>query len=296
MTRVRLLWFLSFVLTAWFVPRPIQAKDCSDAPIRVMTYNIRLDTPNDSENRWANRRRWMTEQIRWLNPQIFGLQEVVPAQKQDFISDFPDYSIVGAGRDDGKDTGEASPIAFAKALFTLQASGTFWLSETPDKPGKGWDAAYPRVASWARLSSKCGAGKLLVINTHWDHIGAEARVQSAKQISAWIEGNRRRGERLLLLGDFNTEIESAPMQLLINGGELQDARAIAATLPFGPDGSFNAFQLQPAPAPAIDHILVGGQWTVERHATIAQNVNGRMISDHYPVLADLRPLTTKKSK
>jgi len=258
--------------------------------LRVMTYNIRLDTEADGPNKWAHRRTEVAAQIDWFRPDIFGLQEVVFNQKQDMIADLPEYRLIGAGRDDGRDAGESSPIGYRAALFDVLGSGTFWLSPTPDRPSKGWDAAYPRVATWVRLRTRRGSKTLLVINTHWDHIGLEARRQSGRMLSRWLSGNRRKGDHIVMLGDFNSGIGSDGMRALIDGGTafgLRDSRLASQSKPFGPAGTFNGFKLQPEPGETIDHILVGRNVAVARYAVIAQNVDGRMLSDHYPVLADL---------
>lgn len=259
--------------------------------LRVMTYNIRLDTEVDGPNKWAFRRAGVAAQIDWFRPDIFGLQEVVFNQKQDIIADLPEYRLIGVGRDDGRNAGESSPVAYRTALFDLLGSGTFWLSPTPDRPSKGWDAAFPRVASWVRLRAKAGGKAIFAINTHWDHIGVEARKQSGMLLSRWLSESRRKADHIIVLGDFNSDIGSDGMRALIEAGSsfgLRDSRSASQSKPFGPVGTFNNFKLQPEGRDAIDHVLVGGNVVVVRYAVIAQNVDGRMLSDHYPVLADLQ--------
>ena len=267
----------------------IPAQACVPAQLRVMTYNIRLDTAADGPNRWVYRRAWVSAQIDWFRPDIFGLQEVVFNQKQDIAADLPGYRLVGKGRDDGRDGGESSPVGYDVRRFDLLDSGTFWLSPTPDRPSKGWDAAYPRVVTWARLRVKRRKMTLLAINTHWDHVGVEARNQSALLIGKWLTDNRRKDDRVIVLGDFNIGIASDAMRALtdVAGPDLHDGRMTSQTKPFGPEGTFNDFRLQPETSKTIDHILVGNNIAVTRYAVIAQNVDGRMPSDHYPVLADL---------
>lgn len=259
--------------------------------LRVMTYNIRLDTEADGPNRWTYRRAWVAAQIDWFRPDIFGLQEVVFKQKQDMIADLPDYRLIGAGRDDGQDAGESSPIGYREELFDLLGSGTFWLSPTPERPSKGWDAAFPRVATWIRLRTKRGGKTVLAVNTHWDHVGVEARKQSGMQLARWLSENYRKADHVILIGDFNSGIGSDGLRALTDGAAapgLRDSRNASQSKPFGPSGTFNAFKLQPEAGETIDHILVGANVSVRRHAVIAQNVDGRMLSDHYPVLADLQ--------
>ena len=94
-------------------------------PIRLMTYNIRLDLASDGANAWPHRRDWVAAQIVWLRPDIFGMQEVLPNQKSDLSAALPGYQILGGGRDDGKEKGEASPIGFNPQRFDLLESGLF---------------------------------------------------------------------------------------------------------------------------------------------------------------------------
>jgi endonuclease/exonuclease/phosphatase family metal-dependent hydrolase len=259
--------------------------------LRVMTYNIRLDTDRDGQNRWLNRRNWVSAQIAWLRPDIFGLQEVLSNQKRDIAADAGDYRLVGVGRDDGRDGGESSPIGYRHDRLALLHSGTFWLSPTPDTPSKGWDAAYPRVATWARLRDRETRRTVFALNTHWDHIGVVARNQSASLLRERIARYRRRGDRVIVLGDFNAELASDALRLLMGNAPdtlFRDSRQASQTSPFGPTGTINEFKLQPERKDTIDHIFVGPGIAVQRYAVIAQNVDGRMPSDHYPVLADLR--------
>lgn len=282
---------LSLIALTFAVPASATPTRCAPLNIRAMTYNIRLDTPVDGENGWSHRRSWLSDQIIWLAPDIFGLQEVVINQKRDIAHDLPAYQIIGNGRDDGVDAGESSPIGFRPERFELLDNGTFWLSPTPDQPGKGWDAAFPRVATWARLRDRASQRAVLALNTHWDHIGIEARRQSGLQLRAWLSANARAGEHLILLGDFNTAIDNEAMAALVDpqphAARLRDSRAASQTTPFGPVGTFNAFHLVPDETLTIDHILVGDSVTVSRYAVVAQHVDGRVMSDHFPVFADL---------
>jgi endonuclease/exonuclease/phosphatase family metal-dependent hydrolase len=254
--------------------------------LRLMTYNIRLDLASDGENAWAHRRGWVAAQIQWLRPDIFGMQEVLPNQKADLIAALPQYQLLGGGRDDGKDKGEASPLGFDRRKFALVDSGMFWLSPTPTMPSKGWDAAYNRVATWARLRVQGRREAILAINTHWDHIGVVARQESAAQIVKWIEANAKRCERVMLFGDFNSGIDTEPLRQLREAG-LRDAREASKSPPFGPGATFNGFKNPDPEAHAIDHFLLGREIEVNRYLVLAQLIDGRWPSDHFPVLVDV---------
>lgn len=254
--------------------------------LRFMTYNIRLDIASDGENAWAHRRDWVAAQIDWLRPDVFGMQEVLPNQKADLVARLPGYRIIGGGRD-GKDKGEASPIGFDTGKFDLIEQGLFWLSPTPNVPSKAWDAAFNRVVTWARLRVKGTRTDVLAINTHWDHIGFIARKQSAMIMAKWIGAHAKPCERVLVSGDFNSELGGDPVQHLVTTARLRDARGISRTAPFGPAGTFNAFKNPPQESGAIDHFLVGEGVEVQRYAVISQVIGGRWPSDHFPVLIDV---------
>lgn len=277
-------------LAAALLALPAAAKERADR-YEAMTYNIRLDIASDGDNAWPHRRSALTGLVAYYAPDLVGMQEVLLNQKQAVEADLQAYQFVGVARDDGKDKGEFSPLGFRRDRFALVGSGTFWLSPTPDAPSKGWDAALPRIASWARLKDKASLRMLLVVNTHFDHVGTTARIESAKQIRRWIGDNRKAGETVVLMGDFNSPatspahgaiVEDAPGQI-----RLHDTLAISRTPHFGPLGTFTGFQIERLDPSPIDHIFVGDSVAVLRHATLTQQNGGRLPSDHYPVLADL---------
>lgn len=254
--------------------------------ILAMTYNIRLDIASDGAADWAHRKDFLISQIAFLRPDILSMQEVLPNQRLDLEQAFPDYVFVGGGRDDGKLAGEASPLAIKRQLFTIEKQGTFWLSPTPDIPSLGWDAAYKRVVTWARLKRASDGQPLLVLSTHWDNEGKGARKASAALILRWIKANIGRHDRLILLGDFNAEVDEPSIAALLNDRlGLADSRSVASEGSVGPQISFNGFDAFPKSGGVIDHIFVGPGITVRRHSVIAQHIDGRVASDHFPVAA-----------
>ncbi|MFN4358298.1 endonuclease/exonuclease/phosphatase family protein [Sphingopyxis alaskensis] len=281
----------------WLVPLlalalalPAAAKERADR-FSAMTYNIRLDLASDGDNAWPHRRGAVTGLVGYYSPDLIGMQEVLLHQKQAIEADLPRYIFVGVARDDGKEQGEFSPLGFRRDRFTLVASGTFWLSPTPDTPSRGWDAALPRIASWARLKDRSSRLTLLAVNTHFDHVGKEARLESARQLRRWIGANRRRGEAVVLMGDFNSPVDSPPHDALSDPAPgpaaLHDTLAISRTPHFGPLGTFTGFDIERNDPSPIDHIFVNEGTAVLRHATLTQQTGGKLPSDHYPVLADL---------
>lgn len=272
------------------VAMPVAAR-AGDDRYSAMTYNIRLDLASDGADAWPHRRDAVVAILRYHAPDIVGMQEVLLHQKQALEADLPDYAFVGVARDDGRAAGEFSPLGYRRDRFVALGSGTFWLSPTPGVPGKGWDAAYPRIATWARLRDRRTRATILALNTHFDHVGEEARRESAALIRRWVATHRRRGDGVIVLGDFNSPTSSAAHAAITAGPAaeaLRDARRVTCTEPFGPPGTFTGFDIARADAAPIDHVFVSANIAVLRHATLTYHRGGRLPSDHYPVIAHLR--------
>lgn len=257
------------------------------AGLRVMSYNIRFDGPSD-DPLWSERREPMADQIAFLDPDLLGLQEALPHQVDYLAEQLPSYDHYGLGRDDGR-AGESATLFWRRDRFERLRAETFWCSPTPDRPSKGWDAAYPRTVTRVLLRDRRDGRLLDVRNTHFDHVGVVAREQCAALIVAMepveVEGGRA---DVVLMGDFNTGPGTAPYQRIVASG-LRDARAASAIV-FGPAGTFNAFDIaKDNEGVAIDHIFVRPGFHVERFAVPTDSFGGQVISDHFPVVADLAP-------
>lgn len=262
---------------------------CSSPPLLAMTYNIRLDTPSDGDDAWPHRRDFLIGQVATLRPELLGLQEVLPHQKQQLEAALSDYRFVGVGRDDGREQGEFAPLAIDRRQFRVTGNGAFWLSPTPDVPSLGWDGAFKRMVTWARITRRADGDRLLVLNTHWDHVGTDARMQSGAMMLEWIARNRRKGEEVIVMGDFNAGADEPSVRQLTadsgKGAVLADARIAAAMGSFGPRISFNGFNPFPREGKLIDHVFTSPEIGVRVHGVIAQHENGRVASDHFPVVA-----------
>ena len=287
---------LSVILTGLALTAGLSA--CAHTPptadhatdtMRAVTFNIRLDTASDGANAWPYRKNIVGQTIRYHEPDVIGFQEVLLNQKRDLEAALPTYRFVGVARDDGRTKGEFSPLAWKTARFDAVESGTFWLSPTPGTPSKGWDAALPRIATWALLQDRKTGQRVRVLNTHFDHVGEEARRESAAQIAAWAKRHRDAGEAVLVMGDFNATPSSAPIRILADPARsgLANTRSISRSPPYGPTGTFTGFDITRNADEPIDHIFVSEGLDVIRHATITQHWGGRLPSDHYPVLADI---------
>jgi len=260
--------------------------------LRIMTFNIRMNTPSDGPNAWPLRKEIAAGTISFHRPHIAGLQEVLRDQLRDLEASLPDYGWVGAGRDDGKEAGEYNPIFFLKERFRLLGSSTFWLSETPDRPGvKGWDAACARVVTWARLRDEWTGRVVVAFNTHFDHMGERARRESAALVLSALP-RIAAGNPLVLTGDFNCTRDDPAYRMLVAGAAgglvLKNARDASAVPPYGPPNSFNGFRAQTLQGLPIDHIFVGPSCAVVRAGILPGEWAGRFVSDHNPVVADVR--------
>lgn len=257
--------------------------------LRAMTYNIRLDLASDGTNAWPHRRERVAALIASQAPDVLGLQEVLAHQKRDLEAALPAYSFAGVGRDDGAVAGEFSPVAWRRDRFVPAGSGTFWLSSTPSRPGKGWDAAYPRIATWVLLRDRDSGRMLRVVSTHFDNVGAQARERSAELVARWSKPLVRAGEAAIVLGDFNSGPGSSPIVLLADEARsgLRMARDVSQSAPEGPTATYNGFRNETADEPPIDHVFVSPDLSVLRHVVVSPVGGGPPPSDHYPVVVDL---------
>src|SRR5829696_6876401 len=180
-------------------------------PLKVMSFNIRrLNRDPQEPNGWAGRREHVIESIREFDPDLLGMQEAYGAQVEELRAALPGYAVVSRGRDKSGLLSEASPVFFKQARFEKLDSGVFWLSDTPDTPGSvGWDAALPRLVTWIKLRDIKDGVSFLWMNTHWDHKGKNARLQSAKLMRAKVDAAPREVP-LLPTGDFTTPEKLEP--------------------------------------------------------------------------------------
>lgn len=255
--------------------------------INVMSFNIRYDNPGDGEHAWSYRKERVVNLIQFYQPDVFGLQEAVHHQVTYVEDHFPNYNRVGVGRDDGKEAGEYSPLFVNKETFEIIDHGTFWLSRTPDEPSKDWDAALPRVATWALLRHSATGDTVLACNTHFDHRGVEARLESAKLLREKLPEMGKQYP-LILMGDFNSTPTSEAYKVLVKSENWSDAYLESQIPPIGPNRSSSGFVVTPEKqGNRIDYIFVNDQVNVHRYAIISEEREGSYPSDHFPVFAEI---------
>lgn len=248
--------------------------------LKVMSYNIRLGSANDGTNSWAMRYIATGEMLEDQKPDVFGVQEALEYQVR-FIEEMCGYESVGVGRDNGKKEGEYMSIFWNKKKVSMLKWGTFWLSETPDKPSMGWDAACKRTATWALMKDKRTGKKFYFVNTHLDHKGKEAQKNGLKLIVERIAEINSDGYPMILTGDFNMEPDNS--NLVDLDSKMQSVRKIAEKT--DAHDTFNGWGRGKG---IIDYIYVSGFSSCPEYQTVTKRYADRkFVSDHYPVCARL---------
>ena len=251
---------------------------------RVMTFNIRFANPADGINQWENRKEAVADFLLYYQPMIFGVQEALISQLEFMDEHLPDYSRIGVGRDDGEEKGEFSAIYFNHTKLKLLDETTFWLSEEDSVVSVGWDASMERICTVGLFEGIENQQLILVLNTHYDHIGEEAREESSKLILRKIQELNTQNFPVVLMGDFNSEPDQAPITILTE--ELQDAASLADGHIYGPVGTFTGFTENLIPSRRIDYIFVNGL-TVRSYRHIDDRMpDNHYLSDHLPVMIE----------
>jgi endonuclease/exonuclease/phosphatase family metal-dependent hydrolase len=264
----------------WLNPALAQKKE----PITVASYNIRYNNPGDGVNAWPNRKEMVKALVRYHGFDLFGVQEALRGQLVD-LTEMNEFAFLGKGRDDGKEAGEHSAIFYKKDRFDVLKSGDFWLSQTPDKPGKGWDATCcNRICSWAQLKDRTTRKTFYFFSVHFDHQGVEARRESGKlmvQKIKEIAGN----DPVICVGDLNSTPETEQVQTIQT--LLNDAYQVTTMPPYGPVGTFNGFKFDAPLKNRIDYIFVSKPINVLSYAVLTDAKDQRYPSDHQPVVVKL---------
>ena len=257
---------------------------CSNSPekINIMTYNIRLDTEADGVNMWDNRKEGVLSLIKEESVDILGIQEGLPSQIEYLSKELDGYSMIGEGRDGGNN-GEYSAIYYRNKKMNLIDTETFWLSETPEMPSIGWDAAINRIVTLGIFKIKKSKKELIVYNTHFDHIGKIAREKSVRVILNHIKKNNYENKSLIVMGDLNANPSELPIELLSE--ELNDSFKI---LPIeSPIGTFSGFDLNSKLLDRIDYIYTKNIKISDYKHLDKKLSSGLWPSDHLPILISM---------
>ena len=273
---------LTLLLALFATLLPAAAKKDAKDPFNgasVMSFNIRTSNAKDGTNSWEFRADAVLAMIQDQNPDVLGLQEATFGQVSPLAYFLDDYKWVGVGRDDGKKGGEYMAVFYNKKRVSLAKWGTFWLSETPDTPSKGWDAAYFRSATWCLFKDKTSGKKYLVVNTHLDNEGAEARANGLSLILDKISAMNGEGLPVIVMGDFNMTLGDPSMAPARKA--LQNARTTAAK-----SDELDTCHDWGRNFSAIDFIWYKGFSSCVEYETVTKPYAGRAyVSDHYPIKA-----------
>ncbi len=254
--------------------------------VELISYNIRYDNPDDGENRWDLRKSFLTNQLKFYEPDILGIQEGLFNQVSYLDSSLANYNWVGVGRDDGEKGGEFCAIFYNTQTFSLIKQSTFWLSETPDAISIGWDAALERICTAALFENIQTKQRVWIFNTHFDHQGEMARKNSAKLIMKKIDTLNQNKYPIILMGDLNLEPDSETIQYLSE--QLNDSKYASTVVTFGNEGTFNDFNFKEPVIKRIDYIFTGKKGIeVLKYAVLSDSKNCRYPSDHLAVYVEI---------
>ena len=252
---------------------------------KIISFNVRYSSAPeiDGDNRWELRRDAAVKMVAQQKPLVMGLQEACPDQIDFLDLNLTGYKHIGVGRDDGKRAGEMMAIYYDTTRLTLLDSGTFWLSETPEKVSLGWDAACNRTCTWGHFKMKDTDFEFLYFNTHLDHLGSLARKNSIKLIVAKMTELNPDNLPVFLSGDFNSTTDDPIFDPL--KASLKDAREVSAISDkIITYNGFGTVTDNPNTRKewVIDHIFFSG---VNPMAFMVLNGNYGVpfISDHYPI-------------
>jgi endonuclease/exonuclease/phosphatase family metal-dependent hydrolase len=296
MHHARLLSSILLVLLFTIQSSCLAQSESAELQFRVMSFNIRYGTAEDGSNSWDNRKEFLLRTITDYDPDLLGTQECLLFQAEFLRAGLPDHGFVGVGRDDGASGGEMCAVFYRKSMFEKLDEGHFWLSERPDSvASKSWDSALTRMASWIQVQTVSeDSMRLFFVNTHFDHVGEEARIRSAELLLERMVGMAG-NLPVIMTGDFNapadTEVEGPYRVLAGREGILIDTyRALHARA--GDEGTFNAFRGDMT-GPRIDWILVTPTLKPVEAEIIRRMPECRFPSDHFPVTAVVRLNTAR---
>ena len=259
------------------------AASCSKSDeLKVMSYNIRLDHPNDGDNAWPNRKEATIEMINTLKPDVFGVQEALPHQVQYVAENALNYACAGVGREDGVSKGEHMSIYWNKETIEMIEWGTYWLSETPEEPSFGWDAACKRTATWAKMKDKRNGKYFFFVNTHLDHKGEMAQKNGLQLLVERIAAMNPESYPMVLTGDFNVKPENPALADLDK--VMTSTRKVAEKT-----DNLDTFNGWGKGSGVIDYIYASGFSSVPEYRTIVEQFCEKpYISDHYPIISVLK--------
>ena len=251
--------------------------------LKIATFNLRMDTPSDGENAWFHRKDMVNDLIRFYGFDLFGTQEGFTHQLNDILR-LSDYRFIGVGRDDGKDAGEHCAIFYRSDRFKVLDQGDFWLSEHPEKPGRGWDGTCcNRICTWGKFEDLKNHKQFYFFNVHYEYEGDVARRESSNLMISRIKsiaGN----QPVFLTGDFNAFPTEEPIRILNDSGFLNDSYKITKEAPFGPVCTYHGYDSTIKTEERLDDIWVTDSIQIDKYGVLTNTLYGHTPSDHFPVM------------
>lgn len=251
--------------------------------LKIATFNLRMDTPSDGENAWLHRKDMVNDLIRFYGFDLFGTQEGFTYQLNDILR-LSDYRFIGVGRDDGKDAGEHCAIFYRSDRFKVLDQGDFWLSEHPEKPGRGWDGTCcNRICTWGKFEDLKNHKQFYFFNVHYEYEGDVARRESSNLMISRITsiaGN----QPVFLTGDFNAFPTEEPIRILNDSGFLNDSYKITKEAPFGPVCTYHGYDSTVKTEERLDYIWVTDSIQIDKYGVLTNTLYGHTPSDHFPVM------------
>ena len=258
-------------------------------PVTAVTLNIRYDNPADGENAWPHRQEAVIEYLEKASADFIGLQEATPPQLLSIAEALENHGFIARTRERNGVGGEATPLFWRTDRWTIdpERNGTTWLSATPDVPGsRSWDSSLPRIVTWGRFTARDSGRAVWIYNTHFDHRGSQARLESGRLLARLIGDRSHPGEPVLVMGDFNCAPDSKPIMEMQAGGGSAPMRLVDVWSHANPDEEANATWngwKNTEVGRRIDLILVSKDCRVMKSMIQRPLVEGRPISDHWPV-------------
>lgn len=251
--------------------------------LKIATFNLRMDTPSDGENARFHRKDMVNDLIRFYGFDLFGTQEGFTHQLNDILR-LSDYRFIGVGRDDGKDAGEHCAIFYRSDRFKVLDQGDFWLSEHPEKPGRGWDGTCcNRICTWGKFEDLKNHKQFYFFNVHYEYEGDVARRESSNLMISRIKsiaGN----QPVFLTGDFNAFPTEEPIRILNDSGFLNDSYKITKEAPFGPVCTYHGYDSTIKTEERLDYIWVTDSIQIDKYGVLTNTLYGHTPSDHFPVM------------
>lgn len=271
--------------------------DGAATKLKVASYNIQMSPLSAGDKTyWPTRKDAAKNLLAYHRFDIWGSQETYKHQIEYVMPD--GYGYVGVGRDDGATEGEYAPIFYNKAKIEALRSGTFWISETPEKVSYGWGAKHRRICTWGEFKCKKTGKIFYFFNTHLDHRVVKAEEEGVKLIKARVQqiaGNNT----FFITGDFNIQLGDPKLKPIFDDPNFVHAKSASLTPPYGPDGTYHGYT--GLPKLFIDYIFVSKDVKVLSYAHLTDRIGKKQYdpskplreqgvdfaSDHFPVVAEV---------